>query len=96
MKDKHPAAAPLAQRHASEFEGWLAEGGEGLPPLAPPTFEASDVEAAVVKLHGGAGLSGVTAHSLVRMLTVHGQASFAFRKAIARYATVRGSVLIDW
>ena len=96
MKEKHPPAAPLAQRHMAEFEGWLAEGGEGLPPLTPPTFEASDVEAAVVKLHGGAGLSGVTAHSLVRMLTVHGQASFAFRKAVARYTTVRGAILIDW
>ena len=96
MKEKHPPAAPLAQRHMAEFEGWLAEGGEGLPPLTPPTFEASDVEAAVVKLHGGAGLSGVTAHSLVRLLTVHGQASFAFRKAVARYTTVRGAILIDW
>ena len=51
----HPPAAPLARHHVSEFEDWLAEGGEGLP----PKFEASDVEAAFVKLHGGAGLSGV-------------------------------------
>ena len=44
-RSMHPPA-PLARRHVtvSEFEEWLAEGGEGLP----PKFEASDVEAAFV------------------------------------------------
>ena len=88
-RSMHPPAAPLARRHVtvSEFEEWLAEGGEGLP----PKFEASDVDRGGMQssscMHGGAGLSGV--HGVGPRARIHARpSSDRVRRSLDRYGII--------
>jgi hypothetical protein len=94
LKAKNPEAKGLDRSLATEFVRAVNEGGLLIP--EPITLTADDVERQAKHLSGAAGLSGVDAQSLTRMLLQHGTASQKYREAIARYTSVKASQLVDF
>lgn len=67
-----------------------------MPPILPQVFSGANVEDALKKLHGAAGMSGVDAESLRRLCTRYNEASEHLRDEIAAWTEMLANTQVPW